>query len=99
CFREEPLRTDFPAVAVEESVAFFASDLIQAVSLGLGGMMFPQFHPRMRVVAKFGQEAQWRAVLFGWEHGASGEVNPHTDDIFSTDAAFLQNRRDGVLEY
>ena len=50
--REEPLRRDLPAVAVEPVLPGRPGDLVDAVRLGLGGVVLPELDPGVRVRAE-----------------------------------------------
>ena len=94
----KPLGADLAAVAVQERVPALAGDLVELVGLGLGGVMLPQLHPGVRPVAVLGQEAERRAVRFGRQHRAGGEVDAQADHVGGADAAGLKDCRDRLLE-
>ena len=84
--REEPLRRDLAAVALEPRLAELAGDAVDVVGLGLRGVMLPELDPRVRVAPVRVEEAQRRAVGRRREHRAGREVDADPDDLGRVDA-------------
>ena len=96
---EEPLRRDLAAVAIEPRFAHLARGGVDLVRFGLRGVMLPQLDPRVGIVSPFRQEAERRAVRLDRQHRAGGEVDAQADHVVGRDAALLEHRRHGVMEY
>ena len=79
--REEPLRRDLPAVAVQPGLPGRPRDLVDAVRLGLGGVVLPELDPGVRVRAERRELAEGGAVGGGRQHRAGGEVDADADDV------------------
>ncbi len=97
-FGEEPLRRDLSAVAIEPGLPHLPGHSVDLVRLRLGGVVFPEFHPGVRLAAPRRQHAQGRSVRPNREHRAGGEIDPHTDDVLGGHPGVLEHPRDCDLQ-
>ncbi len=95
---EEPFRGDLTAVALEPGLAAQAGHLVDAVSLGMGGVMLPELDPGVGVGAPLGEETERRAVTCRRQHGTRGEVDADPHHLARIDSRRAARGGDSVLE-
>ena len=97
--REEPLRRDLAAVAVQPVLPGRPGDLVDAVRLGLRGVVLPELDPGVRVRAEGGEHREGGAVGGRREHRARRHVDPDADDVGRVHGGLADDRRDRGLEH
>ena len=95
---EEPLRRDLASVPGQPGLPHLRRDAVDVVRLGLGGVVLPQLHPRVRPASELLEEAQRRAVGLRRQHRAGREVDGDADDRARVYAGTDDDRRHGPLE-
>ena len=96
--REEPLRRDLAAVPVEPRLSALCRDGVDAIGLGLSGVMLPELDPRVRFAAQLLEQAERRPVGGRRQHRARGEVDADPDHVVRGDAGLREHLGNGVLE-
>jgi hypothetical protein len=90
---ELPLRGDSPSVARQPRLAALGGQRVDAIGLGLRGVVLPQLGVGVQAVGELGQAAQGGAVGEDRERGGGGEVGGDADDLLGPDAGGLNGRR------
>ncbi len=91
----EPLRRDPAPVSRQPRLAAGCGQRVDAVRLGLRGVVLPELDPGVRFATELGHLAQRRAVGRGREHRARGEVDADADDVSGVDPGGRQQLSDG----
>ena len=80
-FRPQPFRRGLPAVELQKRTAGAGACGVDAVGIGLRGVMFPQLRPGVRVAGKVRLQTQRRALGGNRQHRARRAVDPEADDV------------------
>ena len=78
---KEPFQPYEAAIAGEPWLVALAGDLVDAIGLGFGAMMFPEPGPGERRLCKPWNKTERRTVAEGREHRATGEIDADAADI------------------
>ena len=98
-FGKRPFAGDGAAVAGMPRLAPFCGNAIQSLCLSNGGMVLPKLHVCLRLVLKFGEDAEGGAVLQGGEHGAGGKIDSNRNHLGRVHLSFRQNGRNDSLQH
>ena len=93
--RKEPLRRDLASVPGQPGLPHLGRDAVDVVRLGLGGVVLPELHPRVRPVPELLEEAQRSAIGLRRQHRARCEVDGNADDRGGVYAGPGNDRRHG----
>ena len=87
----EPLGRGPAAVACEPCLAAVLGQRVDAVGLGLRGVMLPELDPGVRLGTELGELAERSAVGGRGQHRAGGEIDADPDDVSGVDLRLAQH--------
>ena len=96
---EEPFGGNLAAVQVKPSLTPLAGDLVQAVGLGLRGVVLPNLDPGVGIIAPLRLHTQRRAHFVDGQHRASSEIGADANDVLRIHPTLPQHNGDGLPQH